>query len=332
MDEQAHLSQRAATATASPRVGDKHGARAESGMALVTVFGGSGFLGHRIVESLAGAGESVRVAVRRPERVRAGLVAAGAGRVVPFAADVREAKNVIAAVSGADGVVNAVSAYVEKGDVTYTGVHVRGALNVAQACALQRVGRLVHVSGIGADPASPSAYIRARGQGEREARQAFAPATVLRPSAMFARDGGLLHTLAALARASPVVPLIGGGRTRLRPVHADDVAKAVCAALRDATAPGATYELGGPASLTLREVVEMVLARLGRRRVLVPVPFGVAGPLARLLEGLPHAPLTIAQVDLLRVDNVPAPGSRGLLELGVAPQRIEDALATMDPA
>ena len=298
-------------------------------MALVTVFGGSGFLGHRVVERLASAGEIVRVAVRHPERVRAGHSPTGAGRVVPFAADVREAKSVAAAFAGVDGVVNAVSAYIEKGDVTYTTVHVHGALNVARACALQGVGRLVHVSGIGADPASPSAYIRARGQGEQEVRQAFAPATVLRPSVMFARDGGLLHTLAALARASPVVPLIGGGRTRLRPVHADDVAQAVCAALRDAAAPGATYEIGGPASITLREIVEVVLTRIGRRRLFVPIPFRLADPLAHLLEALPHSSLTVAQVDLLKADNVPAPGSPGLSELGIVPQKIQDVIATL---
>jgi len=298
-------------------------------MALVTVFGGSGFLGHRIVERLAGAGKVVRIVARHPERVRASLFAAGAGRMVPFAADVREAKSVAAAVAGADGVVNAVSAYVEKGDVTYTGVHVQGALNVARACELEKVGRLVHVSGIGADPASPSAYIRARGQGEQEVRQAFAQATVLRPSVMFARDDGFLNALVALARASPIIPLIGGGRTRLQPVHADDVAQAVCATLSDPAAPGTTYEIGGPASFTLRDITEMILARIGRWRILVPIPFNLADPLARLLEGFPHAPLTVAQVDLLKADNAPVPGSLGLSELGVVPQKIQDVIAML---
>jgi uncharacterized protein YbjT (DUF2867 family) len=298
-------------------------------MALVTVFGGSGFLGRRIVERLASAGETVRVAVRHPERVHAGHSPAGAGRVVPFAADVREAKSVAAAVAGVDGVVNGVSAYVEKGDVTYTGVHVQGALNVARACVLQKVGRLVHISGIGADPASPSAYIRARGQGEQELRRVLAQATVLRPSVMFARDAGFLNALVALARASPVVPLIGGGRTRLQPVHADDVAQAVRSALRDAAARGATYEIGGPASFTLREIVEMILTRIGRRRLFVPIPFRLAGPLAHLLQSFPHAPLTVAQVDLLRADNIPAPGSPGLSELGIVPQKIQDVIATL---
>jgi len=298
-------------------------------MALVTVFGGTGFLGRRIVECLVGAGETVRVASRRLARVRAGPSPAGPGRAVPVAADVREENSVATAVAGADGVVNAVSAYVEKGDVTYTAVHVQGALNVAKACELQKVSRLVHISGIGADPASPSAYIRARGQGEQKVRQAFAQATVLRPSVMFARDDGFLNALVALARASPVVPLIGGGRTRLQPVHADDVAEATCAALRYPAAPGAIYEIGGPESFTLRELIDMILACMGRRRLLVPIPFELADPLARLLEGLPRAPLTVAQIDLLKADNLPARGSPGLMELGIVPRKIQDVIATL---
>ncbi|HEX9525377.1 MAG TPA: complex I NDUFA9 subunit family protein, partial [Reyranella sp.] len=130
--------------------------------------------------------------------------------------------------------------------------------------------------------------------------------------------------------ASPVVPLIGGGRTRLQPVHADDVAEAACAALRDSTAPGATYEIGGPEAFTLRAIIEMILAGMGRRRLLVPIGFVLADPLARLLERVPRAPLTVAQVDLLRADNVPAPGSPGLAELGIDPPRkLQDILATL---
>ena len=298
-------------------------------MALVTVFGGTGFLGRCIVERLAGAGDAVRVAARHPVRAGAGFSSAGPGRTVPIAANIRDAESVAAAVLGADAVVNTVSAYIEKGDVTYRAVHVQGALNVAEACELRKVERLVHISGIGADPASPSPYIRARGQGEQEVWQAFALATVLRPSVMFAHDGGFLTALAALARASPIVPLIGGGRTRLQPVHCEDVAEAVSAALRNPAAPGATYDIGGPESFTLREIFEMILAHTGRRRVLVPVPFALAHPLAHLLERLPRAPLTVAQVDLLTADNVPAPGSPGLAALGIVPRKIQDAIATL---
>lgn len=298
-------------------------------MALMTVFGGTGFLGRRIVRRLVGAGEVVRVATRHPARAGAAVSPAEARRTVPIIADVRDEDSVAAAVAGADGVVNAVSAYVEKGDVTYRAVHVQGALNVAKACALRKVGRLVHISGIGADPASSSAYIRARGQGEQEVRQAFTQATVLRPSVMFSHDEGFLHALVALARASPVVPLIGGGRTRLQPVHADDVAEAACAALRNPAALGATYEIAGSESFTLREIIEMILARMGRWRLLVSIPFDLANPLAHLLERLPRGPLTVAQVDLLKADNVPAPGLPGLSELGIVPRKIQDVIAML---
>jgi NADH dehydrogenase len=298
-------------------------------MALITVFGGTGFLGKRIVERLVGLGETVRVVSRHPKGLRPGLVSGGDGRVVPIAADVREEKSVAAAVADAEGVVNAVSAYVEKGDVTYEAIHVRGALNVARACELQKVRRLILISGIGADPSSPSAYIRARGQGEQVVRDAFPQATILRPSVMFARDDAFLNALAALARSSPIIPLIGGGHTRLQPVHVEDVAEAVCAALHSPAAAGLTYEMGGPASYTLREIVEMILARNRRRRILLPIPFALADPFAHLLEHLPHAPLTVAQVDLLKADNVVGPALPGLSDLGIVPKKLYDVIAEL---
>ncbi len=145
------------------------------------------------------------------KRLHSDLVPAGHGRAVPIAADVRDEQSVAAAIAGAEGVVNAVSGYVEEGHVTYTGIYVQGALNVARACELQKISRLIHISGIGADPASSSPYIRVRGQGEQEVRKAFAQATILRPSVMFARDDAFLNALVALARSSPTIPLIGGG-------------------------------------------------------------------------------------------------------------------------
>ncbi len=298
-------------------------------MALITVFGGTGFLGSRIVEHLAGAGEIVRVAARHPERLRSGVNPPRNGRAVPIAADVRDEKSVAAAVAGVEGVVNAVSAYVEKGDVTYTAIHVQGARNVAWACERQKINRLIHISGIGADPASSSAYIRARGQGEQEVGKAFAQATILRPSVMFGRDDAFLNALVALARSSPIIPLIGGGRTRLQPVHVDDVAEAVSAALHNPAAPGGTYEIGGSESYTLRQIVEMVLARTRHRRILLPIPFALADPVAHLLERLPQAPLTVAQVDLLRADNIAGPHSLGLSDLGIVPKKLQDVIAEL---
>jgi NADH dehydrogenase len=160
-------------------------------------------------------------------------------------------------------------------------------------------------------------------------RQASPRATILRPSVMFAHDDAFLNTLGGIARSSPIIPLIGGGQTWLQPVHADDVAKAVCLALRNPTAQGAIYELGGPESYTLRAIFEMILAHFGRRRLFMAIPFELAHPLARLLESLPHAPLTVAQVDLLKGGSVPAAGTLGLRDLGIAGRKLQDTIAAL---
>ncbi|MFL5288660.1 MAG: complex I NDUFA9 subunit family protein [Rhodopila sp.] len=295
-------------------------------MTLITVFGGTGFLGRRIVERLIQEGATPRIAVRNPDRAAALAGSLGAGRVTLVAADVRDPSTVAAAVRGSQGVVNAVSAYVEKGEVTYTTVHVQGAGNIAGACRQHGISRLVHISGIGADAASRSAYIRARGLGERAVREALPSATILRPSVMFAAEGGLLSSLERIARSAPVIPLIGTGTTRMQPVHADDVAEAVCVALRDAGSAGKTYELAGLDIYSMREIFEMVLAHIGRPHHFVQVPFWLASPLARLLEYLPGAPLTVAQVDLLRGDNVTGPGAAGLADLGITPRKLSDTI------
>ena len=294
--------------------------------AQVTVFGGTGFLGRRIVERLVSDESTVRVAVRHPERVHVGALHDGFQRMQPLAADVRNEESVVAAIRGAQAVVNAASAYVETRNVTYSAVHVQGAATVAGACARESVHRLVHLSGIGADPASRSAYIRARGEGELAGKHAFPGATIIRPSVMFARDDAFLNSLTRIVRLSPMVPLIGGGRTKLQPVHADDVAEAVCRSLSDPAAPAKTYEIGGPDIYTLREIIELIVTGMGRWRLFVPVPHLAAYSLARLLEILPQAPLTVAQADLLRSNNVVAPGAPGLSDLGLTPRPLTDTI------
>jgi uncharacterized protein YbjT (DUF2867 family) len=296
-------------------------------MTLITVFGGTGFLGRRIVERLTREGATLRVAVRHPDRVDTLATSIGTGRTIPIVADVRDPSTVAAAIAGAESVVNAVSAYVETGGVTYTAVHVHGAGNIAAACQQQTVARLVHISGIGANPASRSPYIRARGLGELAVQKAFPPATVLRPSVMFAVDEGFLGVLEKLAQSTPLVPLIGGGRTRLQPVHVNDVAEAVYQSLRNPDAVGKTYELGGPETYTIREILDLVLAGKERFHRFISIPFALASPLARLLEFLPGALLTVAQVDLLRNDNVLGAGVLGFEELGITPQNLRDTIS-----
>jgi uncharacterized protein YbjT (DUF2867 family) len=297
-------------------------------MATVCVFGGTGFLGQRLVRRLASEGAAVRVAVRHPDQARSALGTAGMERVTVFCADVRDQAAVADAVAGADAVINAVSAYVETGGVTFEAVHEQGAKTLAREAAAAGVARLVLVSGIGADPDSASPYVRARGRGERAVQQAFPGATIVRPSAMFGPGDALFGTLAQLARRLPVLPLIGGGHTRLQPVSVEDVAEAIARILADPATAGRTYELAGPEVYTMRELVMLVLRIIGRQRALVPLPFALAQIQARLFELLPNPPLTTGQVDLLKADNVASGTLPGLQELNIQPKAVEDVVPT----
>ena len=297
-------------------------------MATVVVFGGGGFLGRRLVDRLTAEGMTVRVAVRHPDPARIELRSTGFERVTVVPADVRDQASVAAAIAEADAVVNAVSAYVEKGGVTFDAVHVRGAENVAREAAAAGVARLVLVSGIGADPDSSSPYIRARGSGERVVQQVFPGATIVRPGAMFGPGDALFGTLAALARLLPALPLIGGGSTRLQPISVEDVADAISSILSDPRTVGRTYELAGPKVYTLHELVSMTLQLMGKRRLLVPIPFAVAEVQARLFEFLPNPPLTTGQVDLLKTDNVASGVLADVQDLGIQPRTVEEVIPT----
>jgi NADH dehydrogenase len=271
---------------------------------------------------------TVRVAVRHPDHARFDLRSMDFDRVTVIPADVCDRASVAAALAGADAAVNAVSTYVEKGGVTFQAVHVRGAENVAREAAAAGVARLVLVSGIGADLDSRSPYIRARGSGELVVRQAFPGATIVRPGAMFGPGDALFGTLADLARLLPILPLIGGGYTRLQPVFVEDVAEAIASILGDPETVGRTYELAGPRVYTLRELVSMTLYLMGKWRLLIPVPFAVAEAQARLFELLPNPPLTTGQVDLLKADNVASGSLPGFQELKIQPKPVEQVVST----
>ena len=293
-------------------------------MTTVCVFGGTGFLGRRLVRRLVADGATLRIAVRSPDRAQRALGALDPQRVTVLRADVRDRASVAAAVAGADAVVNAVSAYVEKHGVTFASVHEHGARTLAQAASDAGAARLVLVSGIGADPQSRSPYIRARGRGELAVREAFPGATLVRPSAMFGPGDALFAGLADLVRILPAVPLIGGGRTRLQPVYVEDVAEAIARILADPGTAGRTYELAGPRTYTLRELISLALRLMDKRRPLVPLPFAIAEIQARLFEFLPNPPLTTSQVDLLRSDNLAGGSLPGFRDLGITPQAVED--------
>lgn len=297
-------------------------------MTTVSVFGGTGFLGRRLVTRLAAEGATVRAVVRHPERAASALGAAVLDRVTVIRADVAEPSSIAAAVAGADAVVNAVSLYIETDGVTFESVHVIGAETLARQSASAGVARLVLISGIGADPESHSSYIRARGRGELAVRHVFPSATVVRPSAMFGPGDALFGMLAAVSRVLPVLPLIGGGRTRFQPVYVEDVAEAVARMLADPGAAGRTYEAAGPRVYTWHELVSVALRLIGRRRLLVSVPFAVAETMASLFELLPRPPLTTGQVDLLKSDNVASGSLPGLRELGIEPKSVEEIVPT----
>jgi NADH dehydrogenase len=293
---------------------------------LVTVFGGTGFLGCRIVERLSAAGALVRVAVRHTTE---GVLPQG-GDIEVVYADVRDGTTVAQAVRDSDAVVNAVGLYVEEGEATFQAVHVDGAVEVARAVREAGIGRLVHVSGIGADVDSESAYVRSRALGELVVREACPEAIILRPSVLFGRGDALFRSLEMITRFLPVFPLFGDGSTRLQPVYVGDVAEAVAKALvPPSAATGKVYELGGPRVYRYKELVELVLVHLERRRLLVPVPFFLWECQATLLGVLPHPPLTRDQVILMQRDNVVSDTALTFADLGIMPRSVEAELPSL---
>ncbi len=294
----------------------------------VTVFGGTGFLGRQIVKRLAADGTHVRVAVRRPEQASFLEAFAPGGRIEAVAADVWNEATVARAVEGSAAVVNTVGHYVEKRGASFDAVHGEGARHVARQALKAGVGRLVHISGIGADPASASPYVRARGVGEALVLDAFEGATILRPSVLVGPGDKFLNTLARLARLAPALALFGRGETRLQPVFVGDVADASARVLADPGTQGKTFELGGPRVYAYRELLELVLREVGRKRLLVPVPFAVWEAAAAVLSVLPSPPLTADMVTLMKQDNVVGAGALGLKDLGISPVAVEKVLPT----
>lgn len=294
---------------------------------LVTVFGGSGFLGTRIVKQLVAADHRVRVAVRHPETASLLRERGPDDRVELVHADVSDESTVAKAVEGADWVVNSVGHYVEEPGATFHGIHALGARHLARQARQAGVERLVQISGLGADPASDSPYVRSRGIGDDFVKEAFDGATILRPSAIFGPGDALLNKLADVMRLSPVLPLFGDGRTRLQPVFVEDVAEACVNALADPSTAGRVYELGGPEVFAYRELVHLLLERMGRRRVVVPVPFVVWDILAGVMAWHPRPPLTRDQVNLLKSDNVVAERALTLEELDIRPVRVGEVLS-----
>ncbi|MCO6418491.1 complex I NDUFA9 subunit family protein [Siccirubricoccus sp. KC 17139] len=290
---------------------------------IATVFGGSGFIGRYLVKRLAERDYVVRVAVRDPAGARFLQTQGRVGQIVPLAASLGEAPAVARAVAGADLVVNLVGILAEKKAGDFDRIHAAGARTVAEAAAAAGVERLVHVSALGADPASPSAYGRSKAAGEAAVRAAFPGATILRPSIVFGPEDQFFNRFAALGRMLPcVMPVIAGG-TRFQPVYVGDVADAVVAAAERPEAAGQTYELGGPRVMTMREVLAYVLEATGHRRRLVELPEALVKLQVALGRLLPNPPLTEDQLRMLQRDNVVAEGAPGFAALGLHPKAVE---------
>jgi uncharacterized protein YbjT (DUF2867 family) len=292
---------------------------------LVTVFGGTGFLGQRIVRHLRVQEVSVRAASRNPDRGRA-LFGVDDARLQSVAADVHDERSVADAVSGSDAVVNAVSLYVEHGAETFRSVHVEGARRVAAQARRAGVERFVHISGIGADAASPSPYIRSRGEGESAVRTAFPSAAVIRPAVMFAEDDAFLTTIVGLLRRLPAYPMFGSGQTRLQPVHVEDVAEAIARILQRSETEAITFECGGPRVYSYEELLRTVAREAGLRTMLFPMAFPAWHALARIGEMLPRPPITRNQVELMELDTVASADLPGLRDLGIAARALEEVV------
>jgi uncharacterized protein YbjT (DUF2867 family) len=298
---------------------------------LVTVFGGSGFLGRHVVHALCKRGYRVRVAVRRPHLAGHLQPLGRVGQIHAVAANLRYPASVEAATRDADIVVNLVGILFEAGRQRFESVHTFGAEAVALAAAAFGA-RLIQVSAIGADPQAPSRYGRSKAMGEQLALAAMPSATILRPSILFGPEDDFFNKFAALARIAPALPLIGGGHTRFQPVFAGDVASAILAAIDRPEAGGAIYELGGLEVKSFKELMQFVLATIERRRLLVPIPFGLARFMALFLQ-LPTKLLSIKplltqdQVDMLSRDNIVSVeaerAGRTLKGLGIEPVAME---------
>lgn len=280
--------------------------------ALVTVFGGGGFVGRYVVEALLRRGARVRIAERSPKNAYYLKAQANLGQITYVPADITQPETLTAAIAGADAVINLVGSFVDM-----QRLHVEGAQNIAEAAARAGVKSLVHMSAIGADAQSKSAYGRTKGEGEAAVRQAFPKAVIVRPSIVFGREDAFINRFAALIRALPIIPVIGG-KTRFQPVFAGDVGHAVAALVADPAAHGGkTYELGGPQILSMRQINEWIATQTGRSPIFIDVPDIAAAALATLTGWLPGAPITRDQWIMLQSDNIVSAKARGLAVLGV---------------
>jgi len=290
--------------------------------------GGSGFIGRYVVQRLAARGDVIAVGCRRAEGARFLMPQGNVGQIAALNLEIGDEEVLPAFLAGNEALVNCVGILRESGPQRFDRVHHTGPARLARLAREAGIERFVHISAIGADSRSTSAYARTKAAGEAAVRDAFPTVTILRPSVVFGPEDQFFNRFAAMAMISPVLPLIGGGETRFQPVYVGDVADAVVKCLDDPATAGRTYELGGPKIYSFRELIELLLAEIRRKRLLLDLPFGLAAFQARLMAILPNPPLTPDQVELLKRDNVVSSGAMTLAALGLTPTAVEGILPT----
>ena len=292
------------------------------------MLGGSGFIGRYVVKRLAARGEVIAVGCRNAEQAKFLKPMGDVGQIVPLNVGIGDETLLPAFLAGNDALVNCVGILRESGAQTFELVHHTGPARLARFAREAGVDRFVHISAIGADPRSSSAYARTKAAGEQAVRDAFPTVTILRPSVVFGPEDQFFNRFAAMAMISPVLPLVGGGETRFQPVYVGDVADAVVRCLVDQATAGRVYELGGPKVYTFREILDLLLSEIRRKRLFVDLPFGLAALQARLMSILPNPPLTPDQVELLKSDNIVSSGALNLASLGLQPTAAEVIVPT----
>lgn len=298
---------------------------------LVTIFGGSGFVGRHIASRMAQEGWRVRVACRRPENAGFVRTYGVVGQVVPVLCNIRDDASVRSVTQGVDAVINCVGTFSRKGKNNFSAVQDEGAARIARIAASEGVEHLVHISAIGADIEADSLYGQSKGQGEAGVQEHFPDAVILRPSVIFGPEDKFFNRFAGMTRLGPVLPVVGAD-TRFQPIFVGDVAQAAVVGAQGTATPG-VYELGGPHIHTFRELMEQMLHIIRRRRMIMNIPFAMANIMAALMEfgqtvtlGLVPAQITRDQVKTLRSDNVVSPGARGLEDLGIEPTALAAVL------
>ena len=297
-------------------------------MDIVTVFGGSGFIGRYVIREIAKTGARIRAAVRRPELAGFLKPMGDVGQIVPISANIRYESSVANAVSGADTVINLVGILYPSGKQSFQNLQAKGAKTVAKEAAAAGAKSLVQISALGAIKDSASLYASSKAQGEEFVLDEFPDATIIRPSLVFGPEDDFFNRFAALARISPILPLIGGGHSRFQPIYVGDLASAIANVAKNVESRSTLYEIGGPKTYSFRELIEIILKYTGRRRLLAPVPFQIAMLQAFFTELLPISILTRDQVSLLRHDNILTGKKLGLTDLGIEATALETILPT----